>query len=68
MEDTEQIHMQYLKLYLIGLPGVGKTTFRKRLTRSLVNISSLNNISSKQRRYLFAVKLQQFDIISCLLF
>ncbi len=41
MEDTEQIDMQYLKLYLIGLPGVGKTTFRKRLTRSLVNISSL---------------------------
>ncbi len=33
--------MQYLKLYLIGLPGVGKTTFRKRLTKSLVNISSL---------------------------
>ena len=33
--------MQYLKLYLIGLPGVGKTTFRKRLTRSLSNISSL---------------------------
>ena len=41
MEDTEQIDMQYLKLYLIGLPGVGKTTFRKRLTKSLVNISSL---------------------------
>ena len=41
MEDTEQIDMQYLKLYFIGLPGVGKTTFRKRLTRSLVNISSL---------------------------
>ena len=33
--------MSYLKLYLIGLPGVGKTTFRKRLTRTLVNISSL---------------------------
>ncbi len=41
MEDTERIDMQYLKLYLIGLPGVGKTTFRKRLTKSLVNISSL---------------------------
>ncbi len=41
MEDTEQIDMQYLKLYLIGLAGVGKTTFRKRLTKSLVNISSL---------------------------
>ncbi len=41
MKDTEKIDMQYLKLYFIGLPGVGKTTFRKRLTRSLVNISSL---------------------------
>ncbi len=41
IEDKEQIDMQYLKLYLIGLPGVGKTTFRKRLTKSLFNISSL---------------------------
>ncbi len=43
MEDTEKIDVQYLKLYLIGLPGVGKTTFRKRLTRDrfFVNISSL---------------------------
>ena len=40
--STEQkIDLHYLKLYLIGLPGVGKTTFRKRLTRTLVNISSL---------------------------
>ena len=38
-EDT--IHLRYLKLYLIGMSGLGKTTFRKCLTRVFANISSL---------------------------
>jgi len=43
MQDTTTtINLRYLKLYFIGLSGLGKTTFRKRLTGLLKNISSLS--------------------------
>ncbi len=42
LTDTENtINLRYLKLYLIGLSGLGKTTFRKRLLGHLVNLASI---------------------------
>ena len=35
-EDT--IHLRYLKLYFIGMSGLGKTTLRKHLTRIYLHI------------------------------
>ena len=55
--------MTYLKLYLIGLPGVGKTTFRKRLTRTLANISSLPH---EERQY-FSTHLAESIQTLCLI-
>ena len=42
LADTEKtINLRYLKLYLIGLSGLGKTTFRKRLLGHLRNLASI---------------------------
>ena len=41
MKAKDTIDLRYLKLYFIGMSGLGKTTFRKRLTRVFANISSL---------------------------
>ena len=41
MKAEDTIDLRYLKLYFIGMSGLGKTTFRKRLTRIFANISSL---------------------------
>ncbi|XP_064385938.1 uncharacterized protein LOC135334611 isoform X3 [Halichondria panicea] len=42
LTDTENtINIRYLKLYLIGLSGLGKTTFRKRLLGHLLNLASI---------------------------
>ena len=42
LTDTENtINLRYLKLYLIGLSGLGKTTFRKRLLGHLLNLASI---------------------------
>ncbi|XP_064387204.1 uncharacterized protein LOC135335598 isoform X4 [Halichondria panicea] len=42
LTDTENtINIRYLKLYLIGLSGLGKTTFRKRLLGQLLNLASI---------------------------
>ena len=41
MKAEDTIDLRYLKLYFIGMSGLGKTTFRKRLTRVFANISSL---------------------------
>ena len=41
MKAEDTIDLRYLKLYFIGMSGLGKTTFRKRLTRLFTNISSL---------------------------
>ena len=41
MKAKDTIDLRYLKLYFIGMSGLGKTTFRKRLTRIFANISSL---------------------------
>ena len=41
MKAEDTIDLRYLKLYFIGMSGLGKTTFRKRLMRVFTNISSL---------------------------
>ena len=41
MNAKNTIPLHYLKLYFIGMSGLGKTTFRKRLTRVFANISAL---------------------------
>ena len=41
MKAEGTIPLHYLKLYFIGMSGLGKTTFRKRLTQEFTNISSL---------------------------
>ncbi len=40
-DKKNTINLRYLKLYLIGLSGLGKTTFRKRLLGQLLNLASL---------------------------
>ena len=41
MTAEDKIEIHYLKLYFIGMSGLGKTTFRKRLTKLYENILSL---------------------------
>ena len=41
MNAENTIDLRCLKLYFIGMSGLGKTTFRKRLMRVFANISSL---------------------------
>ena len=41
MTAEDRIEIHYLKLYFIGMSGLGKTTFRKRLTKLYENILSL---------------------------
>ena len=41
MNAENTIDLRCLKLYFIGMSGLGKTTFRKRLMRVFTNISSL---------------------------
>ena len=41
MTAEDKIDIHYLKLYFIGMSGLGKTTFRKRLTKLYENILSL---------------------------
>ncbi len=40
-DKKNTINLRYLKLYLIGLSGLGKTTFRKRLLGQLLNLASI---------------------------
>ncbi len=40
-DKKNTINLRYLKLYLIGLSGLGKTTFRKRLLGHLLNLASI---------------------------
>ncbi len=40
-DKKNTINLRYLKLYLIGLSGLGKTTFRKRLLGLLPNLASI---------------------------
>ncbi len=40
-DKKNTINVRYLKLYLIGLSGLGKTTFRKRLLGHLLNLASI---------------------------
>ena len=40
-DKKNTINLRYLKLYLIGLSGLGKTTFRKRLLGYLLNLASI---------------------------
>ncbi len=40
-DEKNTINLRYLKLYLIGLSGLGKTTFRKRLLGHLLNLASI---------------------------
>ncbi len=40
-DKKNTINLRYLKLYLIGISGLGKTTFRKRLLGQLLNLASI---------------------------
>ena len=40
-DKKNTINLRYLKLYLIGLSGLGKTTFRKRLLGHVLNLASI---------------------------
>ncbi len=40
-DKKNTINLRYLKLYLIGVSGLGKTTFRKRLLGHLLNLASI---------------------------
>ncbi len=40
-DKTNTIELQYLKMHFIGPSGVGKTTTRQRLVRSIINLSLL---------------------------
>ncbi len=40
-DKKNTINLRYLKLYLIGLSGLGKTTFRKRLLEQIDNLKSI---------------------------
>ena len=40
-DKKNTINLRYLKLYLIGLSGLGKTTLRKRLLGHLLNLASI---------------------------
>ena len=42
MMDKETVDIQYLKVFLVGPPGVGKTTTLDRLLKTIENICSAN--------------------------
>ncbi len=54
LKDTETIALRYIKLHLIGLSGLGKTTFRKRLLGQFANLASLLPQDRKQQSTLLA--------------
>ncbi len=53
-DKTNTINLRCLKLYLIGLSGLGKITFRKRLLGQLLNLGSIPPQDRKRCSTLFA--------------
>ncbi|XP_064401366.1 uncharacterized protein LOC135347339 isoform X3 [Halichondria panicea] len=65
LRDTENtINLRYLKLYLIGLSGLGKTTFQKRLLGHLLNLVSIPPQDRKRCSTLLAECNQVLAVLS----
>ena len=63
-DKKNTINLRYLKLYLIGLSGLGKTTFRKRLLGHLLNLASIPPQDRKRCSTLLAECNQVLAVLS----
>ncbi|XP_064385967.1 uncharacterized protein LOC135334629 [Halichondria panicea] len=63
-DKKNTINLRYLKLYLIGLSGLGKTTFRKRLLGHLFNLASISPQDRKRCSTLLAECTQVLAVSS----